>query len=250
MQVESMNDDIPLSKIHEGYHLHKNLIESFLKTSEKFFENNEYTNSILFSILAWEEMSKLLLLADYMRNQWKDIPYNEWKKRTSNKKVHSFKLTDLTLTSKKRLQSKPKEELEEMKTIFAQYGFHIDLDDIKEKDEDDETIQTFKKLNEVKKLIMYNHWNGKNWVTFNKITKNYERKKMANVLLELTKGNFFNLIKIKISGKIKSTDDLFKKYLEHSRKLTSLNFLTDREIMKDILDRIQEIYYNRPTQKK
>ena len=242
-----MNGDIPLSKVHEGYHLHENLIESFLKTSEKFFENEEYTNSILFSILAWEEMSKLLLLIEYMKNKWEDIPFNEWKKRTSDKKVHSFKLTDRTLTSKRNLQSKPKEELEKMKKVFAEHGLYIDLDDIKVKDEDDEGIQTFKKLNEVKKLIMYNHWNGKNWVTFNKITKNHERKITANILLELTKVDFFNMIKIKISGKIKDPDDFFKICLENARKLSSLNFQIDREIMRDILDRTQKAYHNSPT---
>ena len=244
-----MKEDIPLSKIHEGYHLHENIIESFLKTSEKFFENEDYTNSILFSILAWEEMSKLLLLSDYIKNEWKDIPYDEWEKRTNSKNIHLFKLTDMITSRKQRLQSKSKEELEKMKIEFTKHGLHIDIDAINEKDENDEVITILKKLNETKKLIMYNHWNGKDWVVFSKITKKYERKIMASVLLELTKANFFSIIKVKISGKIKNSSELFKKYLEYTHKLNSLDFLTDKEIMKNTLDRIQDIYYNRLTKK-
>ena len=244
-----MNEDIPLSKIHEGYHLHENLIESFLKTSEKLFEDKEYTNSILFSILAWEEMSKLLLLSDYIKQEWKDIPHNEWKKRTNSKKVHSFKLTDMIESRKKRLQSRTKEELEKIKTSFAEHDMHIDLEEINKKSEDDDGIQMLKKLNESKKLIMYNHWNGKSWVVFNKITKSHERKIMAGVLLEMVKGNFFSLSKVRISGAIKSSDELFKKFFEHTHRLNSLEFLTDKEIMNSILDRIQEAYYNHPSKK-
>jgi len=229
MQKKS-NNDIAENQIHSGYHKSKDHVKSLIEASTVAYDNNQYPNSILLSILAVEELSKLHLITNHLK-KFQGIPYSEWYDFSKKGGMHKRRLSHIPKTSRENMQKKPKEFFDSIKNFYEQIGHHANVtyEQIMRLDENYE--KQFEFYDKIKQLCMYLHWNGEKWFTIEDLLNKTELQAIAYELLTDVDFNFKSLIFVKIHDKISSnitktlqTEPDFQVYLDALTKRQSSEY--------------------------
>ena len=156
-------------KIKDGVILAKGHSEYFLKQSEKLHNDKQFQAAIPFTILSFEEASKVNHLLDFIKEK-KDIDRDDWKEL----RYHEFKLTEDEKDVKKDLESQTNLDF----TVQASFLQSVGLNTIPSRDDAIEgkkmEIEANAKFSKIKERCFYANWNfNKNeWDDFNKIPLN------------------------------------------------------------------------------
>jgi len=194
-----------LSKVLEDCHFH---IGKLLQKSTDYFNKGDYPLSIVICIIAIEEIGKFAVFGEYQRNL-KDVPRSKMVKLTG----HKFKLTHFLESERLRQVSLAKKR--NTKNTIKQ---------INESAEEQKEI--FRKLNIVKQLGMYYHYDKGRTVTLetqfmkNSITEN-NLAHFCLVLHELA-AYHYNLESLRmhcgtIDGYIDEKSDIVKQNKDYQR---------------------------------
>src|SRR5574342_1409631 len=111
-------------KISDGYRKCKRHIESLLDSSQILLDSNQYATSLALSILAREELAKLLVLQDHIKNKT-EITCDEWNKLTKNTKestAHRFRLTFPAKRIREDVQTFTREHFQRLEKERSEMG--------------------------------------------------------------------------------------------------------------------------------
>ena len=174
-----MGNDIPLSKLEEGFHKGFAHVQKMIDSSIILHESGHHSTSIAISILAHEELAKLRYVVAHIGDQ-KPISLKEWKALSRggshNAKLEKFYAdfyNDIIRLCSERpetvLEANPNLTMDEVRD----FPKRVDLKHL--------TVLGCK-LNDIKKECIYLDWNDGDWSTFDNNTTKDERTALASFL--------------------------------------------------------------------
>jgi len=215
--------DIPKGKISDGYKKSKRQIESLLDSSQILYNSKQYATSLSLSILAREELAKLLVLQDHLKDGTK-ISCDEWKKLTKNTKnvtAHKFRLTYSPKVSREGVQKKFTRAMhEQMVSERKQLGLPTGMSYEQMMLITSEYEKGYEILDKIKQDCWYLGWDGK-WNSLQIKLDANEIKGLAYINLNDTNSMYLSAISMRIHKQIRQPiketlkdDPNFKKWLK------------------------------------
>jgi len=186
-------------KIKDGVILAKEHSEYFLKQSEKLHNDKEFQAAIPFTILSFEEASKIDHLIDFINGK-KDIEKDDWKELHD----HKFKLTKNEKDVKEGLENQSDLDFVAQSLIMESVGLNaIPSRDVAIESKKKE-IEANARFSKIKEMCFYANWNSnKNtWDNFKKIPLD-EQEALSCFLIWTSKRKFL-LAKLKIEYHIEN----------------------------------------------
>lgn len=199
---------IPQKYIHKGYHRQEKHIQRLLASSQTLYDSEDYSASLVFSIIAFEELSKLRLLQEHLKSG-KGIIKKDWNELNQSVGMHTKKESRLYELSRKNLQKMPKERYDKIAQFWKSKGYdkHPTYEQILSLDGKFE--KRLHVLNDVKKLCLYFSWEQNNWHDFSDHFSDLDLEATAFVQLIDAQFFFHSMCGLRIHDKIKPLDEIF-----------------------------------------
>ena len=174
-----MSEDIPLSKLEDGFRKGIVHIQKMIDSSIILHKSEHHSMSIAISILAHEELAKLRDMVVHIRDQ-KPIIWKEWKEISGggSHKAKLEKLYDDALNDVLQMGPAHHEKVREFNRKIGGNG----ITDFPKRADMERQISLLTNLNYIKKECIYLDWKGGDWITFEINTTTHERAALAEVL--------------------------------------------------------------------
>lgn len=231
--------DIPLKKLTQGRARSSKHVESLLKSSQILYDARQYEQSFALSILAREELAKLLIIQNHLKANT-IISYEEWKeltKGTRESTAHKIRLTFTQKEARENVQKLTPKQYEETQIQRERLGAgrsSVGYEEAMSLNTDYDKI--YEKFDQLKQECFYLGWNGNFFTLSTRLDPN-ELQGLAYTHLMVIKQNYYttfsthihNIITPEIELTLKS-DPHFNEYLrikqemesDHSNKLKKL----------------------------
>lgn len=239
-------EQINQKKVQVGYELCKSHILSLLESSEILYKSKKFTESLSLSILAREEVAKLIALQDHLKNNT-SMPYDEWLKLTKNTKestAHKQRLVEPMRQSREYVQSMPPSFFETMKDERKKMGLSEGFQYAAAMSLTPEFEKSFEKLDKVKQACFYFGLN-KNWYNLSILLEKNEKDALAYATLIATKILYYSTISIRVHhqiqhpiGKTLEKDPNFQKCLSLMKEIQSAKYKTRLIFVSQALNKI------------
>ena len=239
--------NIPKEKTSDGYKKCKRHIENLLYSSQILYDARQYSLSLALSILAREEIAKLLVIQDHLKNNT-EISSIEWIKLTKNTKestAHKFRLTFPHKLMREHIQSFTRAEFERMEQERRQMGISLGMPYEQAMALTSDFDKAYEKLDNVKQECLYLGWNGK-WNSLSIKLEANEVQGLAYVHLLDIETNYYSAISVRIHNEIKPPihvtlkDDInFQKWLGLRKEMESSRYKKMEKFAEQAMKKIR-----------
>lgn len=239
--------DIPTKKIKQGRERSSKHIESLLKSSQILYDNKQYEQSLALSILAREELAKLLIIQNHLKNNTVII-YEEWKKLTKGTRestAHKIRLTLAQKTAREDVQKLTTEQYEAIQTQRERLGVErstvtyeaaMSLDDGYDK--------IYEQFDQLKQECFYLGWDGNFFTLSTRLDPN-ELQGLAYTHLMIMKQNYYTTFSIYIHNVITpeielalKTDPYFNEYVRIKNEMQSAHSNRLKRLAGQAIDKL------------
>ncbi len=239
--------DIPTEKISDGYRKCKRHVENLLYSSRILYDAKQYSLSLSLSILAREEIAKLLVIQDHLKNNTA-ISGMEWNKLTKSTKestAHRFRLTFPLKLMRENIQSFTRDEFQKMEWERIQMGISLGMPYEQAMALTSDFEKAFEKLDQVKQECLYPGWNGR-WNSLSIKLEANEVQGLAYVHLLDIETNYYSAISVRIHNEIKppvhvalKDDKNFQKWLGLRNEMESARYKKMEKLAQQAMKKIR-----------
>lgn len=201
-----------------------------MKSSQILYDAKQYEQSFTLSILAREELAKLLVIQNHLKDKTA-MSIEEWKELTKGTKestAHKIRLTLTQKISREEIQKLTPEQYEEIQIQRERLGAERSTVGYVEAMSLNETYDRFyEKFDQLKQECFYLGWNG-NFFTLSIRLDPNELQGLAYAHLMTIKQNYYTTFSIHIHNVITpeiesalKTDPYFNEYLRIKKEMES-----------------------------
>jgi AbiV family abortive infection protein len=184
---------IPREKLVEGFDKCRDLVSTLLTDSETLYKSGNYTSSIVLSILAHEEISKLNIIWTHVRTN-SGISKEEWNKN-SKPGSHTYKGTSFYGIALDELKKMGEIKYDQIVAEEKINGSTLTYRSYHELLKQEEHIRNqLKTLNEIKKACLYLDWKNCDWFKISEIYSTHELRLLSEYLLDFVRYELFSEI--------------------------------------------------------